>query len=489
MGFFHSFFGKRVSKIYDPEELRRSLFELAQSGNQQRLEQMCRANRNLIADNFSKWQKVPEAIRRDPASLRIYGQALINIGEVFANRFSDSTLRELLRSPSQSDPLLQWRMKFEKAEQLMADLRYIEAGELLSSLLFDVGGRQEWDVRSLLSIVYGHIGACHFQSGHTEQALAPFERALGLCGQYNDVSGVITYLGNLYEANRYLGRNGDAASYAERLAGAFVNAGRDFDASWFRKQSYLVRAGEPLNRVVALVDDLRYELDDVPQAKGIKFVFERNRTTLRPAAELTRKGDALASTGDFEGALELFRAASQSDPFDPHSHYEEGVTLMNLGQYAKAVGCYEATEKLAPGWFHCRSDLWLAQQLARRNIDHSMWLVLRELEDGNKTPAQKLKLAKMALVKSPELAPLHLLMGESLLKLDRRKDAEGSFRKGLISSHEPDFKTRLLVDLALVLESGEEKRRLLHEARELNGNLVAAAMATVTLNQVRHEMR
>ena len=35
MGFFHSFFGKRVSKIYDPEELRRSLFELAQSGNQQ----------------------------------------------------------------------------------------------------------------------------------------------------------------------------------------------------------------------------------------------------------------------------------------------------------------------------------------------------------------------------------------------------------------------------------------------------------------------
>ena len=78
-------------------------------------------------------------------------------------------------------------------------------------------------------------------------------------------------------------------------------------------------------------------------------------------------------------------------------------------------------------------------------------------------------------------------MGESLLKLDRRKDAEGSFRKGLISSHEPDFKTRLLVDLALVLESGEEKRRLLHEARELNGNLIAAAMAAVTLNQVRHE--
>ena len=162
---------------------------------------------------------------------------------------------------------------------------------------------------------------------------------------------------------------------------------------------------------------------------------------------------------------------------------------MDLGQYAKAVECYEATEKLAPGWFHCRSDLWLAQQLARKNSDNSMWLVLRELEDGNKTPAQKLKLAKMALVKSPELAPLHLLMGESLLKLDRRKDAEGSFRKGLISSHEPDFKTRLLVDLALVLESGEEKRRLLHEARELNGNLIAAAMAAVTLNQVRHEMR
>ena len=48
---------------------------------------------------------------------------------------------------------------------------------------------------------------------------------------------------------------------------------------------------------------------------------------------------------------------------------------------------------------------------------------------------------------------------------------------------EPDIRTRLLVDLAVTLDPGEERTRLLREAAALNGNLVAMATAALCLRQ------
>ena len=119
--------------------------------------------------------------------------------------------------------------------------------------------------------------------------------------------------------------------------------------------------------------------------------------------------------------------------------------------------------------------------MAQGSIAHWMWLLFRQLEDGNQPPAQKVDLAEKALAKTPDVAPLYLFKGKNLLKLNRRHDAETSFRKGLTCVNEPDFKTRLLVDLALIVESAQEKSRLLNEAQELNGNLISAATAALVL--------
>jgi hypothetical protein len=125
-------------------------------------------------------------------------------------------------------------------------------------------------------------------------------------------------------------------------------------------------------------------MDEVPARRDqkVQFVFERNRITLRPADVLTRRGQELGSAGRFEEALASFREAGQADPFDPQARYEEGFTLLHLRRYAEAVEAYEATARLAPGWFHCRADLWLARELAAGDLAHEALLAVWVLEDG-----------------------------------------------------------------------------------------------------------
>jgi hypothetical protein len=201
-------------------------------------------------------------------------------------------------------------------------------------------------------------------------------------------------LGNLYEIHRYLGHAGAAATRAAQLADAFERLGRLDEARRYRRQEVLVREGEPLNRVVAVVDGQRYEVDE-PGALGdhIQFIFERNRITLQPARALTTDGERLGNEGRFDDALATFEAAAKADPFDPHCRYQAGLTLLHLGRYADAVASYEATEALAPGWFHCRSDLWLAQQLTLGQVDQETWLALQVLDDGAIPPHEKVRLA------------------------------------------------------------------------------------------------
>src|SRR5262249_56080 len=68
----------------------------------------------------------------------------------------------------------------------------------------------------------------------------------------------------------------------------------------------VVRAGGPLNGVVAVVDGRRYELDEVGAVRDgrVQFLFERNRITLRPATVLTERGEEQGSAGRYEEARE-----------------------------------------------------------------------------------------------------------------------------------------------------------------------------------------
>jgi hypothetical protein len=64
-------------------------------------------------------------------------------------------------------------------------------------------------------------------------------------------------------------------------------AGQAGPATKWRGRARLVRAGEPLNRVVVVVDGEQHELHDLPAVDELRggFVFQRNRFTLSPPAQ------------------------------------------------------------------------------------------------------------------------------------------------------------------------------------------------------------
>ena len=66
-------------------------------------------------------------------------------------------------------------------------------------------------------------------------------------------------------------------------------------------------------------------------------------------------------------------------------------------------------------------------------------------------------------------------------------EAEPVLRTGVEKAAEPDVCTRLLVDLQMITQDPQEKLRLLKEAIALNGNLAAAAVARVAMNQLEME--
>src|SRR5262249_42527535 len=156
--------------------------------------------------------------------------------------------------------------KLQQAEGWVEELRFEDVITLLTDLLNDVRSFQ--DVRgnvaaATLARTYGHIGYSHFQMGRAEKAVEPLVQALDLCQQHGDAEGTVAHLGNLFEAHRYLGRPEPAADYAERLANELAGQGQDREAAWFRKQAAIVRAGEPLVRMIAEAEGQRYELDEL----------------------------------------------------------------------------------------------------------------------------------------------------------------------------------------------------------------------------------
>ncbi|HJS74483.1 MAG TPA: hypothetical protein VJ921_09360, partial [Vicinamibacteria bacterium] len=92
----------------------------------------------------------------------------------------------------------------------------------------------------------------------------------------------------------------------------------------------------------------------------------------------------------------------------------------------------------------------------------------------------KLALADRALSMFPNFPPFHLERGKALATLDRRAQATAALRNGLDFAPDVGTRTWLLVQLAQQTEAGE-RRALLEEAKALDGDRVAAAMACVLL--------
>ncbi|WP_434420928.1 tetratricopeptide repeat protein [Nannocystis pusilla] len=476
MGFFDRLFGKRSAGIDDPEQLRLQLFDAAAHGDLSRLAKLCRAHRQAVVSQFPTWQKVPEHLRSDPAAMQSHVQALVAIAQVFAQELGDASLFQRLMGTPRDNPLLRWQEALRQAEELIGALDFAAARDLLTRVLPEVEGLQGSGVAALLPITLGRIGECHFELGEAEQALPYMQQALALCEQVGDAEGVQAYLGNLFEAHRWLGQREPAAACARRLAELAADPAVQRQRL---RRAARVAAGEPRNRVLAVIDGAPHELDELPSlgAVHVRFVFERDRITLRRATAATEAGEACGGEGEYAEALAHFERAAAADRHDPHCRYQAAFTLLHLRRYAEAEAAYAEVEALAPGWFHCRSDRWLAGQLAAGAVAHEIFLVAHALQDGPMPPEEKLDLSEGALTAAPRLALLHLQRGKQLVQLGREAEAVAAFRAGLAGDGEPDVYSRLRVELANRCEDPQERAGLLRDAQAPGGNLIAAATA------------
>ena len=464
-------------------DLRDLLFAAVDSGDMGRLEELCRAHRGAIVEAFPSWQAVPEDIRGDANRLHHYANSLITVARIFAERLGDDSLIRTLAGNA-DNPLAKWDGALQAAAEEIEDMRYAEAGRRLEHVLDETNALRGTGADQLRPITLAFLGECMFQEGNADAALPFYELALEGVRAIGDASGIAAYLDSLYELNRYLGRGEAAAKYADDLSMLFSMSGRPADAKRLAKRAQLARAGEPRNRVIATLDDgSTLEIDDIVESCHLRFSFQRDRIALRRASALVEEGEKLGAQGRLEEALAKFREGAQLDPHFAHARYQEGFTLCVLRRYEEAVAAYSACEDLAPGWFHCRADLWVAKQLAAGKIDHETFETLRDLEDGPGTPEAKLELVERALAKAPHVPGLYFEKGRQLARLGRKDEALALLREGLARDPERDIRTRILVQLAILVEDKAERTKLFEEAARIDGNLVAAATARLALRQ------
>lgn len=479
MGVLERLFGSR-GKAVTEEQVREALFEAVAAGDDEALAGLCAAHEAVVLARFGEWTRVPES-HRTPDKLPRYGAGLIAVARHFAEKRGRPELMQRMMGPPESNPLVMWKRALGEVDSMMAELRYEEAAERLRETLDRTEGLQGTGAEAYRPITLGRLGDCLMQAGDIDGARTATERALAGCAAAGDGEGVVAYLGNLYEIERYRGDGSAAAGWLERLAETRERLGQPGLAARHRRRASIVRAGEPLCRVVAEIDGETVELADLSPVKGsVRFLFERNRITLRRCTQGVEQGVAAAERGELEAALVCFERAAAADAFDPWPRYHAGMAQLELRRYDDAVASYRASERLAPGWYQTRSTGWLAEQLAAGALDHDTFLCVRQLFDGGSSPVACVALATAALQRK-ELGALRLALGHALDEQGRRDEAEDAYRRGLAIAEEPDVRTRLLVALANRISDPQAKARCLRDAVNLAGNLVAAATAAVML--------
>jgi tetratricopeptide (TPR) repeat protein len=447
MGFFDFLFKSRKERL-PPDRLKSRLFVAAAAGDGRQLSRLCLDYRAEIVAAFPGWQQVPESVRANPQQVQQYAHGLISVAQYFAEGLGDPSLLQGMSGPPESNPLAKWEAVLERVSAQMQQLEFAESADLLSTTISEAEGCQGPGVDRYLPILLGRLGEAQFQCGNAAEAIVTSERALALCEAAGDAEGVAAYQGNLYEMRRYLGES-----------------------------------CEPLLRVVAEFAGQRYEIDELPNIKdgSCRFVFVRNRLALGSSSGRVDQGKQAGEAGEFKTALALFDSAAAADPFDPDPHYQAAFTLVQLRRYPEAIDRYRKTEKLAPGWFHCRSGRFIAEQLASDHLDRKTWRLLTWLQDSKDAPAAKIDAAQKALPAFPILAPLHLHLGLNLHAVGRSAEAAAAAVTGLACVEDIDTQTRLYLLVGLTAEDAAERSDNLCNAVAGNGNLVAAATAQVAL--------
>lgn len=478
-----SFFDRLGRRTLEPEELKVALMNAVLGGDGPAFERLVRAYEVKIVELFPSWTRIDPARPPSREELDAYMHFIGTVAQYFDQVLGRPELWRGLTGEPEDNPIVQWERSLAEAQDLERRGEYAQAVALLEGVLENTNRLSGNAVDVYRPKTLGKLASSLFHSGRVSDARAAFERALALCESAGDGEGVRAYRSSLFEVCRYLGDSKAAVGHALALARLL---GPD-EGEWYATQASIVASGEPLLRMIVLMGDRQYELDDVPRPLSGRFecLFYRNRLELGGTRRDLEEGAKLASTGRFDDALARFAAAAALDTFDPQPHYESGVALLELGDPARALEAFERTERLAPGWFLCRSYGWLARELvAGRLGPWAVPLAFAVRDDASTAVEDRIELANEGLERAPDFEWLHVALARNM-KSAGAADIESVCRHGLSLVREPCFKTELLFELANCLEpSTPEREALLREAATLGGSMMAASAAKLLLAPV-----
>ena len=470
-------FKRREPETLSTTEIRDRLIEVAASGNHRKLLAACQKYKAQVTASVDLMCKAPEGMKTDEVSLNKYIQCLGAVAQCLAQECGAPDLWNRLCGTPQSNPLLRWEAWFAELPQRAERLEHFALIEEARQFIAEAQRLQGHAARQNEAFLQGRLGELLFHSGNVAGSMEPWSAALKLCREMNDVEGQRIYLNNLLEAHRYLGQIEEGIRCGEEITALAVKHELDCDATL--KQIQRMRLGEPLCRVVYTENGKEFELEELvlKPAGQYQFSFRRNRLSLQMATTLVRQGNELASSGKLADAMEKYQAAMEVDPYDPDPVYQTGMCLMEMGLYAKARDAYDDVERLAPGWFRCRFDRWLAQCLEAGDVSDNEFRLVRLLEDGGLPPDKAKPIALTAVADYPQFAPFYLFLGDIHRDQGDKDKAIAAYRKGIELASEPDLESRLLCALAGTLPiDSTERVKAVERAAGIKGSLVAKAM-------------
>ncbi|WP_417385833.1 tetratricopeptide repeat protein [Gimesia sp.] len=298
-------FRKKTYEELTTEELRARLISAAGKSRKE-LRALCKHYQDQIAANIELMSRVPEGIDQSPEAMNQYVQKLGTVAHCLATDFQSPELWNSLVGSPEDNPLLQWNQWNEALPQRMENLEYEDLISELRSFLEEFKTLEGPAARQNEAVIHGKLGELLFQSGKVADAIQPFQTALTLCQESNDIEGQMAYLNNLLEAHRYLGNTELAIESGEGLLPLYDQFGIDKTA--LTKRIQLLKTGEPLCRIICVHEDTELETDEIVNAPEgrFEFQFKRNRLPLQKATSLIQQGNVLASEGQLAEALEKY---------------------------------------------------------------------------------------------------------------------------------------------------------------------------------------
>ena len=217
-------------------ELREKLFA-AVDQKSPALAELCSQHESEILSRFKEWLVVPEALRTNDGAVQYYGQGLIGLAQHFMEvRGDDRLIRQFQTGPSGENPMERWAQQLNESQDLITLGQLDEAMSMMEAVIAEIRSMKGSGVDQFLPVALGRLGEVLFRLGRVDEAVGPTKEALAICQRTNDLQGVLSYQGNLFEMALRVGNRAEATQLGETLIHNFRFVGAEAQAQYIEKK-------------------------------------------------------------------------------------------------------------------------------------------------------------------------------------------------------------------------------------------------------------